>query len=226
MGVDSLWTWDHFFPLRGDPDAAHFEAWTLLTALAVETSRVQLGLLVGCARFRNPHLVADMARTVDHLSHGRLVLGLGACSSQRDHDEYEVDFGTPSSRVRDLDVYLGRVRSRLERLNPPPVGPLPLLVGGDAQSTLGVVARHADVWSGTGTPSEFERRSQLLDVMCEGIGRDPSEIERTAHLSVDNVDWVEAFIDAGARHVILTCPPPFDLTPVERVLRMVGGGGG
>lgn len=225
IGVDSLWTWDHFFPLRGDLNGAHFEAWTLLTALAVETSRVQLGLLVGCARFRNPHLVADMARTVDHLSHGRLVLGLGSCSSQRDHDEYELDFGTPSSRVRDLDTYLNRVRSRLRQLNPPPVGRLPVLIGGDAKATLRVVAKHADIWSGTGTPSEFGHRNRLLDALCDEIGRDPSEIGRTAHLSVNDLAQVEAFIEVGARHVILTCPPPFDLGPAERVLRLIDDAG-
>ncbi len=222
-GVDSVWVWDHFYPLRGDPEAAHFESWTLLSAIAAETSRVELGHLVGCAGFRNPHLVADMARTVDHLSHGRFVLGLGAGWFQRDYDEYEFPYGTTGTRVRDLDAYLYRVRRRLGRLTPPPIGPLPLMVGGMGERImLRLVAEHADVWNGTGDPETFAHANATLDRWCERLGRDPATLARTCHIGLDAAHLVEAYVEAGAEHLMIQCPHPFDLAPAQRMLEAVG----
>lgn len=221
-GVDSVWTWDHFFPLTGDPDAAHFEAWTLLSAFAVETERVQLGLLVGCAGYRNAHLVADMARTVDHLSHGRAILGLGAGWFQRDYDEYEFPFGTAGSRLRDLEAYLYRVRSRLAKLEPPPIGSLPLLIGGDGPNvTLRLVAQYADAWNGFGSPTEFAANSQRLTAWCERLDRDPAEVERTVHVRPAAAEYAEEYVAAGAQHIIVQCEAPFDLEPAQRMLAAV-----
>jgi probable F420-dependent oxidoreductase len=224
MGVDSIWTWDHFFPLSGDPAAAHFEGWTLLAAMAVDTRDARLGMLVGCNSYRNPELLADMARTIDHLSGGRFYLGIGAGWFRRDYDEYGFAYGTPQSRLRELAAALPRIRSRLAKLNPPPVGRLPILVGGGGEKvTLRLTAEHADAWNTFGPPDNYVRKSRVLDRWCEELGRDPKAIERTVAIDPGEVRRALDYVDAGATHLIVMVGHPFDLSSVQRLLGLARG---
>lgn len=220
MGVDSLWVWDHFFPIYGDPSASSFEAYTLVTAMATKTERTSIGVLVTGTAYRNAHLLADMARTIDHISGGRFILGIGSGWFERDYDEYGYEFGAPVERLRDLERDLTQIRSRFSQLVPAPVGRLPILVGGAGEKvTLRIVAEQADIWNGFGPASEFARVSGVLDQWCARVGRDPREIERTVALNVDEVSSAAEFIDAGATHLIVMLPHPFDKAPVESLIQ-------
>jgi probable F420-dependent oxidoreductase len=219
LGVDSIWTWDHFFPLYGDPDAAHFEGWTLLTAMAADTERAKLGMLVTCNSYRNVELLADMARTADHVSGGRMYLGIGAGWFERDYTEYGYEFGSAIGRLRKLGDDLPRLRTRLAALNPAPIGKLPILVGGSGEKvTLRLTAEHADAWNSFGPPESYAHKNSVLDRWCAEVGRDPSEIERTVLISADDVDAVDAYLEAGATHLIVMTGTPFDLVPIERLI--------
>jgi probable F420-dependent oxidoreductase len=220
LEVDSIWLWDHFFPLYGDPDAAHFEAYTLLAAMAADTRRAQLGALVTCNSYRNPSLLADMARTIDHISDGRFVLGIGSGWFDRDYREYGYEFGTAPSRLRDLKRDLPIMMDRLSRLEPPPRGRLPILIGGSGeQVTLRLVAEHADAWNTFGPPENFAQKNRVLDDWCARLGRKPGQIERTVAINASEVDTWPAYLDAGADHLIVMVGPPFELSPVDRLLR-------
>ena len=179
LGYDIVYNWDHFFPLYGDRDGKHFECWTMLGAWAEQTESIEIGPLVACNSYRNPNLVADMARTIDHISGGRFVLGLGGGWKKRDYDEYGYEFGTAASRLRSLGRNMPIIEERLTQLNPPPLRSIPILIAGGGRTiTIPIVARHADRWH-AGFPDhadEMEDRFATLRDHCERLGRDPKEI--------------------------------------------------
>ncbi|MGQ0823676.1 MAG: LLM class F420-dependent oxidoreductase [Actinomycetota bacterium] len=219
LGVDSMWIWDHFFPLYGDPNAAHFEAYTLLAAMAADTTHAEIGALVTCNSYRNANLLADMARTIDHISEGRFVLGLGAGWFERDYEEYGFEFGTANDRLRALARALPIVMDRLSRLEPPPRGRLPILIGGSGEKvTLRIVAEHADAWNTFGPPENFANKNRVLDDWCARVGRNPRQIERTVAINPPEATHWHQYVDEGAEHVIVMLGPPYDLDPVRVLL--------
>jgi alkanesulfonate monooxygenase SsuD/methylene tetrahydromethanopterin reductase-like flavin-dependent oxidoreductase (luciferase family) len=159
-----------------------------------------------------------MARTVDHISGGRLILGIGAGWARLDYEAYGYEFGTPGSRLRDLRDALPVIRARLAQLNPPPLGDMPILIGGGGERvTLRIVAEHADIWHAFGDPETFARKSGILDDWCGKAGRDPSEIERSVGLSdPQDFDAGEAYLAAGAGQLTFgVSGPDYDLSNVQ-----------
>jgi probable F420-dependent oxidoreductase len=220
LGVDSIWTWDHFYPLYGEPNAEHFECYTLLAAMAADTCHAQIGALVTCYTYRNPHLLADMARTIDHISNGRFVLAVGSGWFERDYTEYGYEFGTAPERLRILRDGLPVIKERLSKLNPGPVnGKIPLMIGGSGEKvTLRLVAEYADMLNTFGPVDNFRHKNNVLNEWCEKVGRDPKDIERTVAIYPKDLDEADAFVEAGADHLIVMLGYPFDLSAVEKVL--------
>ena len=191
LGYDILYTWDHFSPLNGDPDGKHLECWSLLAAWAEATERIELGPLVACNSYRNPDLHADIARTVDHISGGRVIMGLGAGWFERDYLRYGYEYGTRASRIRALEQATPRIIERLASLNPPPMRRMPILIGGVGQTlTMPIVARHADAWHAFFPDSIEEVQPAVAALIghCQAIGRDPYEIEWSVGLQPDDVE--------------------------------------
>jgi probable F420-dependent oxidoreductase len=204
MGADTIYTWDHFYPLYGDPDGPHFEAIAMLGSMAEVTERAQIGALVICNSYRNPELLAHAHVTVDHASGGRAILGIGAGWFERDYDEYGYEFGTAPDRVRALRQALPRIKERLGKINPPPAGPLPILVAGSGEQVmLKLVAQYADRWHGFGDPARFRQKYEVLRRHCADIGRAPAEIE-VAWGNHDGVlEHADDFIAAGVTELIV-----------------------
>ncbi|MFP5021783.1 LLM class F420-dependent oxidoreductase [Pseudonocardia phyllosphaerae] len=212
-GADIVFNWDHFFPLYGEPDGKHFECWTMLGAWAEATSRVEIGALVTCNSYRNPDLLADMARTVDHISDGRLILGIGSGWFERDYDEYGYEFGTAGSRLNALGEALPRIRGRWHKLNPPPTRDIPVLIGGGGEKkTLRYTAEHATIWHGFGDAETITHKNAVLDGHCRDIGRDPAEIERSCAVEGAPDEYGQGLYDAGVRlFTVGQDGPAFDL---------------
>ena len=217
-GLDIVFNWDHFFPLYGDPDGKHFECWSMLAAWAEQTSRVELGALVSCNTYRNPDVLADMARTVDHISNGRLILGIGSGWFKRDYTEYGFEFGTAGGRLDALGEALPRIEARWAVLNPPPTRRIPVLIGGGGErKTLRHVARHATIWHSFSDPATLVRKTEILHRHCADIDRDPAEIELSVGVEGGPGDTADQFLEAGATlFTVGLNGPDYDVTEAER----------
>jgi alkanesulfonate monooxygenase SsuD/methylene tetrahydromethanopterin reductase-like flavin-dependent oxidoreductase (luciferase family) len=223
-GADSLWTWDHLNAIVGPWEQPILEGWSTLAALGPLTSRATLGLMVGANTFRNPGLTAKLATTLDHVSGGRAVLGIGGAWFEREHDAFGFDetwgsgFGERLDRL-DESVMLMRRLLDGERVShegrfytfrdalcePRPVqAHLPILIGGSGpQKTLRTTARYADAWNGLGTIEEVRDTLALLDERCAEVGRDRSEIELTVSFPIVVRDTeVAAVRAAGERFAV------------------------
>ena len=182
MGVDVLLNWDHFFPLSGDRDGLHFECWTMLGAWAESTERVEIGALVTCNSYRNPSLLADMARTVDHIERrAASSSGSAPAGSSWTTTSTATSSAPPAGGSTTWRATCRSSGTAGRRLNPAPTRDIPILIGGGGEKkTLRIVAEHADIWHGFGDRDEIAHKHRVLDEWCARRGRDPLEIERSA----------------------------------------------
>jgi alkanesulfonate monooxygenase SsuD/methylene tetrahydromethanopterin reductase-like flavin-dependent oxidoreductase (luciferase family) len=235
LGFESAWLCDHLIqPSR--PNGPYFEAWSLLGGLAAVTNKIRIGVLVTSNTFRYPQLLAKMAVTVDHISGGRLEIGLGAGWFEPEHTMFGIDF--PETRelvdrfreaVQVVDLMTRDDTSSFDgsyyrlqeaRSRPPSVQKPrpPLLLGAFGPRMLKIVARHADTWNAFGTPAEMRARNQMLDDYCREIGRDPETLDRSLYYWVPKSDedpWVsrdafhsvlEPYVEAGMNQFIFDQP--------------------
>lgn len=229
-GWDSVWAFDHLFTLRDGDAGPNLEGWTLLAGLAACTQRVQLGLLVTGITYRHPAMLAKQAVTVDHISGGRLVLGVGAAWNEREHRAYGIPFPPAGERVdrfgeamtlyrmletQERTTFQGRYYSLEDApFAPKPVyGHIPILIGSTGKRMLRHVARFADLWDGGGTIDEYRAHGQRLAELCQEIGRDPDEIRWVISAPSDLlaseaavVEFVTAYAAVGVRSFLFNIP--------------------
>ena len=204
LGFDHVQTWDHVLAIFGDRRQAIFEGYTALAALAQATERTRLGLFVGANTLRNPALVAKSMATIDHISGGRAVLGIGGAWFETEHREFGFDFGSGFGQRLDwLAEAVPAIRTLLDggevtspedgryafdhlRITPPPVqAHLPMMIGGGGErKTLRIVAGYADIWNVFGMPDTVAHKDGILRAHCADLGRDPESIERSVGCKV------------------------------------------
>ncbi|HTF38711.1 MAG TPA: LLM class F420-dependent oxidoreductase [Blastocatellia bacterium] len=209
LGYDTAWTFDHFFPILSDPSGPCFEGWIALTALAAETSRVQAGVLVSGNTYRHPAVLAKMAATLDHITGGRLIMGIGAAWFEMEHTAYGIPFQTTAERIHRLDeaaeiikrlwtekqvTFEGRYYQLKDAYcEPKPVqqpGPRIMIGGSGEKLMLRVIARRADIWNTFGSPELFRHKIEVLREHCGAVGRSFDDIE---------VSWAGAALVTDSR---------------------------
>lgn len=244
---DDAWDFDHFMPLGDDPTGPCLEGWTLLAALAAQTQRLRVGVMVTGNTYRHPAVLANMGATVDIISGGRLDFGIGAGWNELEHTAYGIPLYAPGERIRRFGEACEVIRLlwtetvanfdgkyyqlKDARCEPKPVQkPYPPFVigGGGEQLTLRVVARYADIWNYGGGPVDvFQHKNELIDQYCAEIDRDPATIRRSMQTRVDYAnlgasrDTLREFAAAGASHLVLYLNPPYPADIVSRLAREV-----
>lgn len=261
LGFDTAWVFDHFLPIFSDPTGSCLEGWTALSALAMVTHRVRIGVMVTGNTYRHPAVLAKMATTLDIISNGRLNLGLGAGWFALEHQTFGLPFPPMAERLQRLDEALTVIKRLWSQdrvtfagrhyqlhdalLNPRPIQQPhpPLVVGATGeQVALRIVAQHADVWNGFGSPEVFRRKLAVLTEHCRKTGRDPQTIEKSVLLEMTLTDdaevkrralenksrgmlagtlteirqQIEEYIALGVTHIIISLATPYDLTMVRR----------
>lgn len=231
LGYDHLWTWDHVYAIVGDPDQPIFEGYTTLAAWAKVTERVRLGLLVGANPLRNPGIVAKMLTTIDHLSGGRAIAGLGAAWFELEHRANGIEFGTGFGQRLDWMEESADALERLFageevtsapgatyrfdrlRLHPAPLqARIPIMIGGDGErKTLRSVARHADMWNTSGDADVLRHKIEVLRRHCDEVGRAFEEIELTASSKIVIRSTMEAARDVWAAQMAHNRKPMADV---------------
>ncbi len=229
LGFDGVWGFDHFQPMYGDGPGETFEGMTTLAALAGLTSRIRLGLLVTGATYRHPSVLAAQAVTIDHASHGRLELALGAAWFDKEHAELGIPFPPTAERfdllqdtleivtrlfTGDVVSYAGkRVSLQDASLRPRPVQQPhpPIWIGGTGpKRTLPLVARYADVWHAFGSPNSLREANERIDTLAQAAGRDPAAIMRASSLSLDDLETARKHAgkwrDAGYGYLVCGWP--------------------
>jgi alkanesulfonate monooxygenase SsuD/methylene tetrahydromethanopterin reductase-like flavin-dependent oxidoreductase (luciferase family) len=223
LGYDHLWTWDHLLPIFGALDQPILEGYTALAAVAAATERIRLGLFVGANTFRNPGIVAKSVVTIDHISHGRAILGLGGAWFEAEHRAFGIDFGRGfGERLDRLRESMSAIRQLVDgetvtspadgyyafdalRILPVPVQPhLPIMIGGSGErKTLRIVAESADMWNAFGSAEVLAAKDAVLRAHCADVGRDPSTIERTVGCKItirDTAAEAERAVRAALEH--------------------------
>ena len=218
LGYEHVWTWDHILSIYGEPDQPVLDSWSVMAAIAASTTRIHMGPLVTANTFRSPSLLAKIVTTVDHISNGRAILGIGAGWYEKEHRANAINFGAGfGERLDRLDEAVTLIRSLFEgdrvaeggRFYPvedlcheprPVRGDIPILVGGRGKrKTLRTVARHAQIWNAYGTPAELLEHDQILRDHCADVGRDHTDIERSVQAKVIVRDTREDAEDAFKR---------------------------
>jgi F420-dependent oxidoreductase-like protein len=241
---EHAWLFDHFAPIAGDLSGPCYEGWSLLAALAAQTSRIRLGLMVTGNTYRHPAVLANIAATVDIVSAGRLDLGIGAGWNEYEHESMGLPLYAPGERIRRLGEACEMISRLLDhetktvdfdgryyqlkaaRCEPKPVQRhVPIVIGGSGEKlTLNVVARYADIWNFVGGPvDEFKRKTAILHEHCAAVGRDPAAIQLSIQQQVNYQDLaataatINGYVAEGATHICLNLRYPYPPDIIDRM---------